>query len=482
MPYIPMTRAGEGSLPAMIVDAAGAPDESPARGLPGRWLRRAGKVALLLLACQLVLAPAAARAQALTLEQCVKLALKNNPDLQGQRMNLNLARGDLSEQKSRNFGKLDMVSSYTRYNLPRTLAPMTPASIMKNPASVSTTEDLFTAGLVYEVALFTGFAQTRSVEIAALQKETAGARLKLSREQLIYNVKTLYVNILSQQSQGKAQDSYLKALQRLHDDIAYELKLGKKARLDLLKAAADLEKAKAQKYLIVSNIKNMKAALASLLDVERIAELEDIDPTRRPMQFIDDDFAGSIKQLQRLKAAQLEIEKSELQVDRANGGFYPQVMFSMAYGRNFGPNDDSNLDSGEWREQEVWQAGLQLKWNIFDFGAQRAKVRKARARARQSRFQRRKTELELRRSLREAVTKINTAITEFKSAKAELAMTRETEAIEQVRFKQGAADINDLLYAKARNQLALSRFINAGYSFMVSRFYLDYLLESGEDR
>jgi outer membrane protein TolC len=97
-------------------------------------------------------------------------------------------------------------------------------------------------------------------------------------------------------------------------------------------------------------------------------------------------------------------------------------------------------------------------------------------------LQRRKTELELRRSLREAVTKINTAKTEFNSAKAELAMTRETEAIEQVRFKQGAADINDLLYAEARNQLALSRFINAGYGFMVSRFYLDYLLESGEKR
>jgi predicted transcriptional regulator len=59
-------------------------------------------------------------------------------------------------------------------------------------------------------------------------------------------------------------------------------------------------------------------------------------------------------------------------------------------------------------------------------------------------------------------------------------MTRETEAIEQVRYDQGAADINDLLYAKARNQLALSRLIAAGYSYTNARFYLDYLLEQGD--
>ncbi len=482
MPYFPMRKVVGGHLPAMIAGEAKAPGPWPGRHQPGRWAWLAGKAVFLLLVCQLGLALSAPGVHALTLKQCVELALKNNPDLQKQQMNLELAHSDLSEQKSRNFGKLDMVSSYTHYNLPRTLAPMTPASIMNDPTSVATTEDLFGAGLVYEVALFTGFAQTRSIEIAALQKEMARASLKLSRQQLIYNVKALYVNILAQQSQGKAQASYVKALQRLHDDIAYELKLGKKARVDLLKAAADLEKAKAKMDRIAANIKTMKAALASLIDVERITELEDIDPTRQPMKFIEEDFAGRIKELQRLKVAQLEIEKSKLQIDRVSGEWYPQIVLSMGYGYNFGPNDESNKYSGDWRDQEVWQAGLKLKWNIFDFGTQRSKVQKAKIRERQSRYQQRKTELELRRALQEAATKINTALTEFNSAKAELAMTRETEAIEQMRFKQGAADINDLLYAKARNQLALSRFINAGYSYMISRFYLDYLLESGEDR
>ena len=82
----------------------------------------------------------------------------------------------------------------------------------------------------------------------------------------------------------------------------------------------------------------------------------------------------------------------------------------------------------------------------------------------------------------EAVIKIELALDDFYSAETELALTRETESIEQTRFEKGAADLNDLLYAKARNQLALSRFITARYSYQNHCFYLDYLLENGENK
>ena len=434
----------------------------------------------LLVACLLLLAGPAPPVRALTLEECVELALKNNPTLGRQEMDVRLAHRELGEQKSRNYGRIDFVSTYNHYNLPHTLAPMTPGAIMKDPVSVPTTEDLFTAGVVYQVELFTGFSQTRSVEIAGLQKQMSQIAYKLGREQLIYNVKTLYVNILAQQAQKRAQVSYVQALQRLHDDIAYQLKLGKKSKLDLLKAAADLEKAKSQMKQLAANVTALKASLAALLDRKSIPELKDIPTEPRPLA--RHDFSDRIQELKRLQRARLETEKSKLQVDKANSDLYPQIVLSAAYGHNFGPNDSSNYYSWEWKDQEVWQAGLNLKWNIFDFGIHKARVAKARIKERQSRYQERATELELRKSLQEAVTRIDTAISDYQSARSELAMTREAEAIEQVRFNRGAADINDLLYAKARNQLALSRFIGAGYRYLTSRYYLEYLLESGESR
>jgi outer membrane protein TolC len=99
---------------------------------------------------------------------------------------------------------------------------------------------------------------------------------------------------------------------------------------------------------------------------------------------------------------------------------------------------------------------------------------------RQSRYEKTKIELELKRSVLEAVTRINTAVTDYESARNEYALTRKTESIEQIRYDQGVGDINDLLYAKGRDQLARSRFISAGYGYVSARFYLDYLLEQGE--
>lgn len=419
---------------------------------------------------------------AFTLEECVELALSNNPDLQKQQMNLNLAHAGLNEEKSRNFGSLNIVSSYTHYNLPRTLTPMTPGLIMNDPTDVASTEDLFAAGIIYELPLFTGFSQTRTIEVAALQKKMAASALKLSREQLIYNVKTLYVNILSQQAQDKAQGAYVTALQRLHNDIIHEVELGKKARIDELKAAADLKNGEAKKFQILANIKVMKAALASLLNVDRIPELQDIDLEAESIVAVEDNFMDQLEGLQRLRAARLDIEKNTKLVKKVQGSFYPQIGLNTSYGQNFGPNDDSNKYDGDWENQEVWQAGLNLKWNIFDFGERGAQVQKAKIRERQSRHEQTKIKLELRRALQEAVTKINTAVIDYDSARAELALTSETEAIEQIRFEKGAADINDLLYAKARNQLALSRFLKAEYSYKNGCFYLDYLLENGENK
>ncbi len=441
-------------------------------------------IGVLVQMCWLV-TPARADYAALSLEKCVELALQNNPELQKQQLNLKLADEDIAGQKSLNFGKLDLVSSYAHYNLPRTLAPMTPALIASGPAMVPTTENLFTAGLVYEVVLFTGFAQTRTLEIAALQKEIAGKNLKLSREQLIYNVKTFYVNILSLKAQRAAQINYVEALQRLHDDVVREVRLGKKARIDQLKTAADLRNAEAQQIRIEANITIMRASLANLLGVDSLANLQDvrllpekIDPEMVLENYSPDQIVG----LERLQAAQLAIDKNLKLIQKEGGAWYPQIVLNAGYGQNFGPNDSDHQNSGDWENQEVWQAGLNLKWNIFDFGKTKAKLRQARILEDQSRYAQVKVKLELERALKEAITKINTAVTDYKSLEAELALTRETETIEALRFAQGVADINDLLAIKARNQLAESRFIAAGYAYENAKYYLDYLLENGENR
>jgi hypothetical protein len=58
---------------------------------------------------------------------------------------------------------------------------------------------LFTTGIQYSVPIFTGGALNQQVKIDQLSKNMSQSRAKLSREELIYNIRSLYISGLTLQ-------------------------------------------------------------------------------------------------------------------------------------------------------------------------------------------------------------------------------------------------------------------------------------------
>ncbi len=415
---------------------------------------------------------------ALSIQESVDVALKNSPDIKSQKLNYKLSELSYKELSSKDYGSFNALGSYTHFNLPRTLAPLTPASISSDPTAVATTKDLMSIGVAYDVVLFTGFAQKRSLEISSLQKEMADAKLKLSKEQLIYNVKSLYTNILALEAQEKAQTQYIHALHALHVSIENELSLGKKSKLEALKSAASLEDAKNTHSTIASNITMLRASLASLMNVERVGDLENISPT---LEKITKEKLN-VDELERFKISAFEMQKSKKNMQKSEASYYPQIGLSGYYGQNFGANDDTNTHTGDWHNEEIWQAGVNLKWKIYDFGGRSAASQKAKIQALNAKLKDDKTKLEFKKLLIQAHSKIESALHSYKSIQAKLDLLKESEKIEQIRFDNGASDINDLLLAKASLQLAKSQLISVKYQYKTEHFYLQYLLEQGEKK
>jgi len=414
----------------------------------------------------------------MTIDESVEIALKNNPDIKKVELNQKIGELSIKEHSSKNYGNVNVVASYTHYNLPRTLVPLTPASIFVDPTAVATTKDMLSGGVSYDVALFSGFAQKSNVEISSIQKLISESRLKLSREELIYNIKSIYINILSLKSQFKAQQDYIKALQSLEKNLKMEVKLGKSSTLELLKAQAALQEAKGNEINISSNITSLKASLVSLMGVESIDNFEDVD-----VDFVDEvKNTKEMGELERFHMSSLMIEKSQKTIKKANASYYPQLNLNAYYGQNLGPNDDTNLHEGDWHNEEVWQAGVNLKWNVFDFGSKSAISQKAEIVKLQAKLDDTKTKLEFKKLITQANSKIASAKQNYESLKVQYKLSRETQKIEQIRFDNGANDINDLLLAKAKAQLSLSQLINAKYQYKLQNYYLDYLLENGDKR
>ena len=411
----------------------------------------------------LLLAISALSLQALTLNEAIEIGLKNSPDFLIQKNKILLSQQGKNLTNASNYGKLALKGSYTHYNIPRTLTPIVPPI----SPSILTSEVIGSLGVAYDVVLFSGFSGMRDVDIASLSTDASQIALKLSRQQLIYNIRSLYLKILALSSQKDAASSYQKALTKLEKIVALSVKIGKKPKVDLLKVQADSISSDVAVAELTSNIDILKTTLASVMGVEDITPLSPIKTNFNLEKNSDD-----AKSLSRYQLSLINEKKSDKQLKNAKSAYYPKVSANGYYGDNFAEGTHDN----------IWQIGLGLNWVLFDFGARNAKVQKAKIEKLQSTLESRKTELTLNRQLKESKLKVDIAVNKLKSAKAELALVVKSTKIEEMRYKQGVGTIYDLLFSRSRQQSTLSKEINAKYTLQSAIFYYKYITENGETK
>ncbi len=410
-----------------------------------------------------------------SLDSLIDYALKNSTLIKQTKANVELSRLKHKESRIKRFGEIDALGSYTHYNIERTLAPLTP-SVMKSPTPITTSKDIYSLGANYTVPLFTGFAQTRDIQIQNISKEMAKIKLKLTKEELIYNIRSLYLTILSLKEILKAQNSYIKALKKLNKTIAYKVKLGKKAQIDLLKSKADLQEALANKTSLISNIKITKATLSSLVG----KTVTDIDPLSFEIskkEYITDELFQKIPSTSKMRVEELNLQKSDKMIQKSKAALYPQIALNAYYGKNFG----EDIHTDDWDSEEIYQIGLNAKYNLIDFGKSDINIQKAKIAKLQAKLKKEQTLLDLKKSIIKATSNIEKSYALYKNSYQRYILSKKAEDIENIRYQNNASTIDDLLLAKAKTMLAKAKLIEGKYNYQKNIYYLDYILERGRE-
>ncbi len=431
------------------------------------------KVILLSLFCSLLFSE--------SLDELLEYAKNHSTAILQTKAQVKLAKEAKKASKAQNFGKLDLVGSYTHYNLPRTLAPLTPASILSNPYAVATTKDLFTTGVEYKVTLFSGFSQTKEIELSALQEKIANKMLHLTKEQLAYNIRSLYLNALMLQAKIKAQKNYIEALKQLDAIVAKEVELGKKAKIDRLKVQKEYYNAQSNLTSLQAKFTMTKASLEAVVG-KKISQFEPLDFKVTAQTYNQEElFSKAVANNSQIAIEKLHYQKSQKRAQKAKASYYPVVLFDGYYGYNYGNNDSSNKYSGEFNSQDIWQAGVMLRWSIFDFGARDAKVEQAKIASLSSKLALKQKKDELYANITAAVAKIDAALKSYQAKQKEFELAKASEAIESSRYESGVATMNDLLLSKGQKALVESALLESKYNYIIAKFYLEYLLQKGSN-
>jgi outer membrane protein TolC len=411
--------------------------------------------------------------EAETLNGLVRYALKHSVGVQQSEAAVTMSSLDRQMSEATLGGEFDLVGSAMHYNIERTLAPV-PPSAMKSKTPITTSQNIFSLGMTYNVMLFTGGAQMRQVHIDELGTRIARLRSRLTREQIVYNVRMLYLSILAQDGILTAQQHYVRALRKLRDQIAAEIDAGQKAEVDLLKARADLSAAQTQVQMIRSGIEMTRAGLSALVG-RKVGRLRSITIQMHYPRYSVNRLMKQAHSTARIQAEELGVEQARQRALQAEAANAPKVALSAYGGKNFG----QDVRTDEWDDEFVAQVGINVKFNAFDFGKSAAGREKARVAKIRAQLKRRQALLDLRKEITQAVEKIKQSYTQYTGALQVQRLSRKARDVERTRYQGGSTTLNDLLMAESKYRLASAKTVEAKYNYQKSRYYLDFVTEKG---
>ena len=408
-----------------------------------------------------------------TLDELIEYATQHSSVSIQSRLQSDKAEIKQLSSRVEQYGSLDLVGDYTHYSTARTLAPLTPAAIGSG-VPITTTKDLFTIGITYKVALFTGFAQTRQLEIDEIARQMSSVKAKLTREQLTYNIRSLYLSILAQQDILSAQTSNTQTLSKLVEQIEHEVTLGKRAEIELLKAKSDYQASYTRQLTLRSSIEMTRATLSALVGKSIYALSPLYFKVKRPRYSIKSLYAKASK-LAKIEIENMVLSKADRAIAKSQAAKLPQVNLSSYVGKNYG----EDIATQNWDDETLWQVGVNAKWNIIDFGKRDLNIEQARVAQMEAVVHKNQALRELRKLITQGVEKIKQSYAEYRGNTTQLKLSKKSEDIEYVRYHNSRATLNDLLLAKEKMRFANAKLIESRYNYQKSIYYLDYLLERG---
>jgi outer membrane protein TolC len=442
------------------------------------------QILLPILFCGLLLKPAwaesAAPATGLTLPEAVATALQNHPTIQAADAYAEAVQHGITVAKAGRYPRLDFAEGFTRGNNPvyvfgslLTQRQFTAANFALGFLNTPPPLNNFRTQVTAAMPLYDAGETSRKVRDARLEAASAAKAGQRTRQEVIFHVVQAYLNSLLAHESVMVAEA---AVEMAKADLARaqsRFDQGLAVRSDLLSAQVQLAQAEEDLLRARQAVAVFQAALNVAMGIAEDA------PTvvRGELTEVAFDAGTLAERQQRALAArpdlqQLEFarERSRIGVWTARAEFLPQVNL-------FGSWEEDNQRFLA-RGGNNWAVGATLTFNLFDGGANWARLRESRARERQAEALRAHLASAVRLQVRESFLNLTTARDRVNVSRTAAAQAEESLRIIQNRYEAGLATITDLLRAETARTAAQKNFLNAIFDYRLGFAALE--LASGE--
>jgi outer membrane protein len=380
----------------------------------------------------------------LTLEKSIEIAFRENPSMKAAKEGIEAAEFKRKQAQTSFLPKLSTQYSYTYLNQEPFIK--VPVGDTVQPLIVGT-QDQYKYSLILDQPLFTGFALTRTYELAKLGLDLS--RIKYDQEllNLAYKVKEAYFNVLvTQKTRGVAEQSLTQIADHVRVAQSY-YDVGLIPLNDLLKSEVELATAKQNLIRAENRVILTQANFNTLLrrSIEEYLEIEDILAYQPFSKSLEDCQNEASRQRPEIREVGTQITMAQKNIDLAKSEYYPQVFFQGTYKKQ---GDTPNVSGSPYTEPENWDVTAGLRWNFWEWGRTHYLVQERTIQLGQVKEALVQIQDLVRLEVKEAFTTLKEAEKNIAVAQKAIQQAEENFRISEVRYKEQVATSLEVLDAQ----------------------------------
>lgn len=412
----------------------------------------------------------------LNLNQCIDIALKNNPDVQRQAIYSESARINWQQQRANQLPSLNAGITHG-INQGRSIDPLTNTYINREVGYANPYLD-------GSLLLFNGMALQNIIKQNALLYQAAEQQEQQVKDDLTLNVILAYLQVLTNQdllnlakTQQETTAKQVERLETLNKSGAiapgeyYDLK-GQYAndQLSLINTANSLENSKINLVKLL-NIRYKKNLFLEHLRADQFLLTYDASPEQV--------YQSAVQNLASVKAVDLRKKSADMQVKSSRSGYFPSIFFNTGLSSNFSNTARGlqNQHIGYFNQfNNNLSKSFNISMNIPVFNSFRTKntVSLARLNQRENELIAQSTRTQLQQLTEQAFFNMTTSKDRYLSLKEQVEAYTESFRTVEIRFNAGVINSVDYLIAKNNLDRASVNMLTNRYDFILRKKIIDF--------
>lgn len=435
------------------------------------------------LCCSIVVAGAQTTAKRqLSLDEAIKIALEQNINVRQAYNNMESAQSGVLSAYGLYMPTLSANGGWTRQQTERPASTQFVVGVPIEVPATSNTQNSFSAGLSAGYTLFDGFSREANFNRAVSNAVAAEQTSTRTRQQIVYQVQSLYLNVLRNEQLVKVSEENLKRDQRQLERITESNRVGASSVADVYRQQSIVANDELNLISAQNNYDKAVADLLSLIGVDVGVDYAIMDPTitttieeteLKAIEGIMNTFGQSRERALSVRpdyqSALASYDASESGVTAASSRYYPSINAFAGY--NLSSTQLSTI-----QDQKGINWGLNIRWTLFDGFQTNQSIQQASATKRNAELTVLQAERNISVDVKKALLDLEAARKQYEASEKSLLSATQDRRVAEERYNLGAGTLLDLLTANANYVNSQASKVNATYNFIISRKNLEYAM------